>query len=83
MGGGAGHLSKGAEQSRRVAASSGAWFRASRVTACRALFLARGTWMEQSCTWMARPRLATCVGRQRVEGESWSERGGQALPGGV
>ena len=49
MEGGAGHLSKGMEGSRKVATSSEVWFRASRVMACRATSLAWGMWTEQSC----------------------------------
>ena len=60
--GGAGHLSRGMEKSRKVATSSGVWLRASRVMACRAFSLAWGMRMEQSCKWMARPRLATYAG---------------------
>lgn len=60
--GGAGYLSRGMEKSRKVATSSGVWFRASRVMACRAFFLAWGRRTEQSCRWMAWPRLATYGG---------------------
>lgn len=62
--GGAGYLSRGVEKSRKVATSSGVWFRASRVMACRAFFLAWGRRTEQSCRWMAWPRLATYGGSQ-------------------
>lgn len=65
-GSGAGHLSRRMEKSRKAATSSGAWFRASRVTASRTSSLAWGMRTELSCRWMAWPRLATCVDRERV-----------------
>ena len=75
----AGHLSSGMEKSRKAATSSEVWFRASRVMACRAFSLAWGMRMEQSCRWMARPRLATCAGRKSMgRGLVWA--GGQAPP---
>lgn len=72
--GGAGHLSRGMEKSRKVATSSGVWLRASRVTACRMSSLAWGMRTEHSCKWMARPRLATFAGRQNM-GERAGLRG--------
>lgn len=60
----AGHLSRGMEKSRKAAASWGAWSRASRVMARRACSFALGMDTEQSCRWMARPRLPTCAGRK-------------------
>lgn len=62
--GGAGYLSSGMEKSRKVDTSSGVWFRASRVMTCRAIFLAWGRQKEQSCRWMAWPRLATYGSRK-------------------
>lgn len=62
----AGHLFRGTETSRKVATSSGVWFRASRVTARRTFSCAWGTRPQRSCRWMAWPRLATCAGRKHV-----------------
>lgn len=78
----AGHLSREMEKSRKAATSSEVWFRARRVMACRAFSLAWGMWMEQSCRWMAWPRVATCAGRKSMgRGLIWA--GGQAPPRGA